>query len=209
MNAPLSRFLVEFTGGVAAPERVAPPTEFEALEVVPAVTMTAEALAQQLEEAREAAVEEARAATEEEMGKRFEKEREELVRNFEAERELWAKEQGECLNASLTAAIAQLETTLSDALAGALRPLFAAALQARVLAELGSAVKALLGDPSRPAIRIEGPVDLLTAFGNAHASDLAIDYVVSDQAELTIVADGTRIATRLSDCLARFPISEG
>ena len=209
MNAPLSRFLVEFPQTVATPDFSASSARLDLVETVPAVTLTAEALAQQLEDAREAAAEETRIETESALSKQFEEERADMLRGFEAEREAWAKEQGEALNASLSAAVAQLETTISDALAGALRPLFAQALQARVLAELGLAVKALLSDPGHPTIRIEGPVDLLTAFGSAQEADLAIDYVVSEQAELTIVADGTRIATRLSACLARFSIHEG
>lgn len=210
MNAPLSRFLVEFS-------RVPDPAPFTrpaALEpddpdTDPVETAEADAFAQQLSDARDAEAEEARAETEARLTRRFEEERAELLRDFEVERETWAKDQGEALSASLAAAVAELTGLISDALASALRPLFAQALRARALAELETAVKALLGDPGHPMIRIEGPVDLLTAFGNTQTSDVAIDYVVADQAELTISADGTRIATRLSECLARIPISEG
>ena len=132
-----------------------------------------------------------------------------MVRSFDAAREEWANEQGQQISASLTAAVSQLESELSTALARALQPLFSEACRSRMLAELGTALAAILGDPSHPPVRISGPLDLLTAFGNTHPSDIAIDYVVSDQAELTIVTDTSRIETRLSACLSTFQMIEG
>ncbi len=208
MNAPLSRFLVEFAGAssLAGPLSDA---ETEVFEAEPLVTLTAEAFEQQLGEAREVAAAAARTQVETELRAAFDEERAAQLGRFEAEREAWAREQGQALGESLTTAVASLETAVSEALAAALRPLFEETCRTRVLAELDAAVRALLGDPGHPSVRIEGPLDLLTAFGDAHGSDLALDYVVSDHAELTIIADGTRIATRLSDCLACFSITEG
>ncbi|WP_158808113.1 hypothetical protein [Beijerinckia sp. L45] len=208
MNAPLSRFLVEFSDtAVAAPFELA---EMEPLvEAEPTITLTMAALEQQVQDAREQAAAEAQARTEGDLRAQFDDERAELTRGFETERETWANEQGQHLSASLITAMAQLESELSTALARALHPLFAEACRTRMLMELGTALAAIMGDPSHPPVRIAGPVDLLTAFGNAQPADVAIDYVVADQAELTIVTDTSRIETRLSACLSTFQISEG
>lgn len=210
MNAPLSRFLVEFSEtAVAEPFELVEMEPLVEFEVEPTVTLTLPALEQQLRETRDQAAAEARADTEAELRAQFEEERAEMTRGFETARDEWANEQGQHISATLTAAVAQLESELSTALARALQPLFVEACRSRMLAELGTALASLLGDPSHPPVRIAGPVDLLTAFGNAHPADIAIDYVVADQAELTIVTDTSRIETRLSACLSTFQISEG
>lgn len=207
MNASLAQFLVEFSASK-------PPEPFEleeiepVLETEPMISMSEEAFEQKLQEAREAAADEARAEAEATLSARFEEERAELTREFEAAREAWANEEGERISTSLTAAIAQLETELADCLAAVLRPLYAEAAQERMLAEMRSALKAILADPSHPPIRIEGPIDLLTAFGNSHDGEVAIDYVESEQAELSIVTETTRIETRLAACLAALQSNE-
>ncbi len=212
MNAPLSRFLVEFSGGLTVAESFPDLDggfDLDAVEAAPTITVTAEEFEQRLGEARDEADAAARTASAAELTAAFEVERADLLRQFEAEREALTTLHGQTLAAGLTTAMAQLEATLADALATALQPVFGQACQARILRELATTLEALLADPGHPAIRIEGPVELLTAFGDAHGSELAIDYCVCDQAELTIVADGTRIATRLSNCLARISVSEG
>ena len=214
MNAPLSRFLVEFSSApVSEPFALAemePLVDIcEEIEAEPTITLTIAAFEQQLQDAREQAAAEARAELDAELRTQFDDERGELTRGFDAAREEWANEQGQHISSSLTAAMAQLETELSTALARALQPLFAEACQSRMLAELGTALAAILSDPSHPPVKISGPIDLLTAFGNAHPADIAIDYVVADQAELTIITDTSRIETRLSACLSSFQISEG
>ena len=208
MNAPLSHFLIEFVGAPSAVEALID-MDLDVVEPVPAVTLPIEDYEQRLVEAREEGAAAARSAVEAELTASFAAERSDLIRDAEAEREALTERHGRALAERLTAAMAQLETTMADALASALRPMFEQATQARILSELAGTLDALLADPGHPVVRIEGPVELLTAFGDAHGSDLAVDYVVTDQAELTIIADGTRIATRLADCLARFPVSEG
>jgi hypothetical protein len=208
MNAPLSRFLMEFSGEVAAPEPFELHEMEPAVEAEPTITLTVGAFEQQLQDAREQAASDAQANTEVELKTLFEEERAQMARDFEAARETWATEEGQQISASLVTAVAELETNLSNALAQALRPLFSEACRARMLVELGAALASILGDPSHPPVRIAGPIDLLTAFGNTHPADIAIDYVVADQAELTIVTDTTRIESRLAACLSTFQISE-
>lgn len=209
MNAPLSRFLVEFTTAAAAePFELVEMEQLVEVDVEPTITLTAAAFEQQLQDAREQADVEAHSRTEIELRAQFAEERLEMNRVFATAREEWANAEGQRISASLTEAMATLESELSTALARALQPLFSEACRMRMLAELGGALASILGDPGHPSVRIAGPVDLLTAFGNVHPTDLSIDYVVADQAELTIVTDTTRIETRLSACLATFKISE-
>jgi hypothetical protein len=210
MNAPLSRFLVEFSDvATAEPFALSEMEPFVEIEVEPTTTLTIAALEQQVQEARDEAAAEAQARTQAELQAQFDDERAEMIREFETAREVWANEQGQQISASLTTAVAQLESELSTALARALQPLFAEACRTRMVAELSTVLASILGDPSHPPLRISGPVDLLTAFGNAHPADIAIDYVVADQAELTLVTDTSRIETRLATCLSTFQISEG
>ncbi len=211
MNASLSRFLVEFTTDKS--NEIA----FEAddldmptmIDSEPTITMTEAEFALRLDEARLEAAAEERGLVEASLLSRFEAERAEMTAAFEAARQGWADEQGLALTDNLNTAIATLEGELSSSLAQALRPLFAEAVRDRMMAEMGAALSAILGDPSHPLVRIEGPDDLLTAFGGAYGNDVAIDYVVSDRTELTIVTDSTRIVSRLAACLAAFQSSEG
>jgi hypothetical protein len=207
MNAPLSRFLVEFSEpATAEPFAFAEMEPLVEIEVEPTLTLTMTDLQQQVQEARDQAAAEAQAQTQAKLQAQFDEERAEMIREFEAAREAWANEQGQQISASLTTAVAQLESELSTALARALQPLFAEACRTRMVAELSTVLASILGDPSHPPLRISGPVDLLTAFGNAHPADIAIDYVVADQAELTLVTDTSRIETRLAACLSTFKI---
>ena len=205
MNAPLSRFLVEFTAETA----VGADLESIAFDPVdpadeePMVVLTADAFQRALREARDEAAAAASADAEAGTLSRLETERADLEGGFAREREAWASEQGARIGASLTAAFAQLEAELSAALTEALRPLFVERSRERIFAQLAAALDSILGDPAHPPVRIEGPADLLTAFGAAQASDLAVDYVVrEDAAELTLITDATRIETRLRACLA-------
>jgi hypothetical protein len=218
MNAPLARFLTEFTGE-KPDERVEEQPVAEVIELLepepepepakPTVTLTLEAYEEALREARDSAAARERAEAETRLAARLEETRAALSREFHATREAWAAQEGQTLATSLAAGMARLENDLVAAAADALRPVLTAACRGRVIAEMRAALAAILADPDHPPVRIEGPEDLLSAIAGARAGETGVDYVVAERAEVTIVTDTTRIESRLGACLVAFHDSEG
>jgi len=215
MGAPLAHFLAEFSEEklddvveeleAAIPDMAAP----EPVQSEPVITLTIASIANALHEAREMAAASERTRLEALMDERLTEQRAEMTRELEAAREVWAGEEGQRISAGLDAAVAQLTTELAIGAGNALRPIFSEGVRERILAEMRAALDSILGDPAHPAVRIEGPLDLLTAFGKSHGGNIAIDYVENDQVELTIITDHTRIESCFSACLAAFQLSEG
>jgi flagellar biosynthesis/type III secretory pathway protein FliH len=220
MNAPLARFLTEFTGDkpderveeqpvadvIELPE---PECEPEPEPTEPMVTLTVAAYEDALREARETAAARERAEADARMAARLEETRATFSREFAAARETWADREGRGIAASLTSGIARLEADLVAAAADALRPILGESSRARVIAAMRVALAAILSDPDHPPVRVEGPADLLRAIAAGRGEETGVAYVVAEHAEATIVTDSTRIETRLAACLAAFHDSEG
>ncbi|MGD0633088.1 MAG: hypothetical protein ABSA13_02240 [Beijerinckiaceae bacterium] len=217
MGAPLARFLAEFSeerldnraGELDAGFMETVELEPEPAQSEPVITLTVASIAHALREARETAAAEERTRLEALMEARLAEQHAELTGAFEASRETWVNEEGQRISTSLAEAATRLGTELAIGAGNALRPLFSVAIRERILAEMRSALDSILGDPAHPPVRIEGPIDLLTAFGKTQTGDIAIDYVEAEQAELTIITDHTRIESCFSACLAAFQLSEG
>lgn len=217
MGAPLARFLAEFSDyKPAEPPADEPDVEMEAPEPLPepvptepVLTLTVASIAHALQGARETSAAAERERLEAIMEERLAAQRDEMNLAHEQAREAWVEQEGQRISASLAEATARFASELAEGAGNALRPLFSEAVREKILAEMRGALGQLLGDPAHPAIRIEGPADLLTAFGKTQAGDVSIDYVESDQAELTIVTDQTRIESCFRACLSAFQLSEG
>ncbi|MDR3462926.1 MAG: hypothetical protein P4L76_11495 [Beijerinckiaceae bacterium] len=219
MGAPLARFLAEFseerlddkaveaTAGFEETSDLEP--EPEPVRSEPVMTLTVASIANALREAREMAAAEERTRLEALMEARLTEQRAELTSAFEAARESWVNEEGLRISTSLAESVARLGTELATGAGNALRPLFAEAIRERILTEMRSALGSILGDPAHPPVRIEGPIDLLTAFGKTQTGDMAVDYVETEHAELTIITDQTRIESCFAACLAAFQLTEG
>ena len=75
----------------------------------------------------------------------------------------WSAAQGETLAAGFAAAMQALDATLSDRVARLIAPVLGQALQHRALDELGAALRRILAEPQRAAVRVRGPEDLIAA----------------------------------------------
>ncbi len=209
MNAaPLSLFLTHFAA-------LPPPVEdVELLEFgddLPELEATVTLSVADLEAQVEAAAQGARSDSEQ----RYEAETATLIATHEAAaaealtaaRAEWVESASESLMTSLDGAMATLRTMLSERIANVLRPLLAEAAVARTKAELLDALDRLLADPTQPTLCVRGPEDLGAAL-RAVRPDAGIEWVVADTIEVAIVADATRIETKLAAALADLAATE-
>jgi hypothetical protein len=215
MGAPLARFLAEFSD--EKPEDKAEDVDAAIIEAAepepvpsePVMTLKVATIANALREARETAAAEERTRLEALMEDRLAGQRAEMTRELEAARETWVHDEGQRIASSLAEAVTQLTTEFAVGAGNALRPLFSEAIRESILDEMRSALHSILSDPAHPIVRIEGPADLLTAFGKTQTGDISIDYVETEQTELTIITENTRIESCFAACLAAFRPSEG
>lgn len=205
MNAPLSLFLTHFT----APPPIVEVESFveELPEVEPGVTLTVAELEAQLE----AAAADARAEAEQ----KHEEQTTALIAEHEAAtaealataRAEWLEQESEGITKGLDTMMSDLRNTLSDGIANVLRPLLADAFIARTKTEVLEALDRLLADPSQPLLSVRCPEDLGATL-RAARPDAAIEWIESDAVEVSIVADATRIETRLAAALADLVATE-
>lgn len=111
----------------------------------------------------------------------------------------WSAAQGETLAVGFAAAMQALDTALSDRVAGLIAPVLGQALQRRALDELGAALRRILAEPQRPAVRVRGPEDLITAL-EARLGGLSAGIAFEADAgpEVSVSAGETVIETELA-----------
>ncbi len=111
----------------------------------------------------------------------------------------WTQAQGENLAAGFTAAMQALDATLSDRIARLIAPVLGQALQRQALDELGAALRRILAEPQRPAVRVRGPADLIAAVEaglGAHSAGIAFEADAGP--EVSVSAGETVIETELA-----------
>lgn len=111
----------------------------------------------------------------------------------------WTVAQGETLAAGFAAAMQALDATLSDRVARLIAPVLGQALQRQALDELGAALRRILAEPQRPAVRVRGPEDLLASL-SARLGGLAAGIAFEADAgpEVSVSAGETVIETELA-----------
>lgn len=191
--APAARYLVHFgRGGERTAEPSAPPAasaerRVQSLDVNRLV-----------EDAARAARDEARAAIAAQYEERLEAERRAHEEALAAALTRWRAEEGERLAPMLAAGIEGLETRIADTAAGVLRPFIDAMRRTQVIGALRDAVAAVLSSDA-PALRIEGPPDLLDALRVAlpQNATAVVDYVPSEGVDVRVTADRSVITSQL------------
>lgn len=111
----------------------------------------------------------------------------------------WTETQGETLAAGFDAAMRALDAALSERVARLIAPVLGQALQRRTLDELGAALRRILAEPQRPAVRVRGPEDLLAALSarlGGHAAGIAFEADAGP--EVGVSAGETVIETELA-----------
>ena len=111
----------------------------------------------------------------------------------------WSEAQGEALAVGFTAAMQALDTALSDRVARLIAPVLGQALQRQALDELGAALRRILAEPQRPAVRVRGPEDLIAAL-STRLGGLAAGIAFEAEAgpEVSVSAGETVIETELA-----------
>ncbi len=116
-------------------------------------------------------------------------------------------EEGAALAAQIASSIQAIHDVVVEQLAKTLRPLLAEAVAARAAATLVDIVERVLADPDHPALTIRGPAPLLAGIEAALRTE-SVTFVVVDGDEVSVVANGILIETRLAATLAAFSITE-
>ncbi|MBD8907285.1 hypothetical protein [Methylorubrum zatmanii] len=201
-----------FRPAVAAPEPARPAeTESEPeIAIAPLLPRSAVA-ATRPEEDREALIaaaeargyEQGRAEALAEAQARAEREREEQSAAFEDRlaqaRRDWTEAHGAALATEFAAAIGALDATLSSRVARLIAPVLSESLQRQALDALAAALRKILAEPQRPAVRVCGPEDLIAAV-SARLGGLAagIAFEAAPGPEVTVSAGETVIETELA-----------
>ena len=111
----------------------------------------------------------------------------------------WTEAQGETLAAGFAAAMQALDATLSDRVARLIAPVLGQALQRQALDELGVALRRILAEPQRPAVRVRGPADLIAALeAGLGALSSGIAFEADAGPEVSVSAGETVIETELA-----------
>lgn len=122
----------------------------------------------------------------------------EFERRLAAEREAWARSEGDRIAGDLTLAVSELTRTISDRTAELLVPLIGEGLARRATADMAETVRTLLARNQTPLIRISGSQDLVAALRQALGPDaLHTEMAVEKEAGLRLVAGDTTIETQL------------
>ncbi|CAO4164361.1 Flagellar assembly protein FliH [Methylorubrum aminovorans] len=111
----------------------------------------------------------------------------------------WSEAQGKALAAAFATAMQALDAALSERVARLIAPVLGQALQRQTLDELAVALKRILAEPQRPAVRVRGPEDLIAVLSarlGSHAAGIAFEADAGP--EVSVSADETVIETELA-----------
>ncbi len=155
--------------------------------------------AARIAEAHASGVESGKATALASIEAKLEEQRTQFARQLEAERAVWAKQEGQRLGAQLTAGLGTLEAQIGDATARVLAPFLDAQLCRQAVAGLRAELDVLLAKDAGLSVSIAGPEDLLEALRKDLADRAgSVTYVAREDCDVRISADQTLLETRLA-----------
>jgi hypothetical protein len=155
--------------------------------------------AARIAEAHASGVESGKAAALASMEAKLEEQRAQVARQLEAERAIWAAQEGQKLAAQITVGLAALEAQIADAAARVLAPFLDVQLCKQAVASLRAELEVLLAKDPGLSVSISGPEDLLQALRKDLADKAGgITYLADNGCDVRMVADQTLLETRLA-----------
>jgi len=121
-----------------------------------------------------------------------------------AQRSLWAGDQGAVFAERIDHAFEALRTDVGDSVAAILAPFAEEALRARIVEELLRTLEKTLKGGRPASLKMSGPEDILESIRRTLGdSAAAIEFEVTDDIDVRVVADRTVIETQLGAWLQR------
>jgi hypothetical protein len=121
-----------------------------------------------------------------------------------AERDRWTREESERISQDIKAIFVEVESNIAEYVERILAPFVVDALRRRMTDLLAENVGVLLGGSEHLIIEIHGPEDLLAMLREKLAAfSSAIDYLPDDSIDVRIIADQTKIESRIGAWLER------
>lgn len=112
-------------------------------------------------------------------------------------RRLWVAEEADRLAAGMAEGLRQLEDDLSTRLARILSPLLAVAARERALSDMAATVRDLLAAGDAPLLRVTAAPDLIEALRARIDAQAPVSFEPGAGPDVTLVADATRVETRI------------
>jgi len=141
---------------------------------------------------------------EEEMAAALQKQQEAHDETLRLARAQWIGQEAEALGQHMAEALSSAFETLRSDVARILAPFVAREIDEMARAELIESTRQALSDEDAPAIRIEGPADLIERIGEVFtARSVAVTLAEADSVDVKIDLSQTRIETRLDAWMRR------
>ncbi|MCU4179550.1 hypothetical protein [Bosea sp. BH3] len=133
----------------------------------------------------------------------LDRQRGEAARILEEERRRWAEEVAAPLAAQISAALDTLGESLADRVGRLLQPFLGTELRDTACRSLIAQIGPLLAGADGAVVRVHGPALLLATLRNVFPAGGAVEFVESEQTEVTVATTDTIIETRIGDWVAR------
>jgi hypothetical protein len=197
MAVPAAQYLIEF------PQRGKERQAGRCACAVPAGVQLS-GIAEQLAEAEARGREEGQALARAELQELLAAERRACEDRIAADRNGWMAGQAEQLARALGTGLSELEERVSASVGRILTPFLQDAVRERAVAELASAVKALLAGQPAGTLQVAGPDALLDALRSRFAElPAAIEYVASEGGDVRIACGSTLVESKLQSWAER------
>jgi len=190
--------------GLAVLRRVKQVQEEEVVHVPSAADRQAELI----QSAVAKALAEEQAAAQRRLEAALEEERKRHLEELAAQREIWVQQEALQLSSQIVEAIGNLEALLSEKAARILAAVIPVALKQNAIAEFTEILGTILSGENESLLKVTGPEDILSAIKAGMAlREGIIEFVRTDDVEVTLIAGDTMVQTQFSGWAERLQAS--
>lgn len=181
--------------GISVLRRVKQVQEVETERIPSAEERKAELIRSVADQVRSEEREAARLRLEQALEEERERHREELA----VQREIWVQQEALQLSSQIVTAVGNLEVVLSEKVARILAAVIPEALKQNAIAEFTQILGTILSGESVSLLRVTGPEDILAAIrAEMVLREGLVEFVPTDDVEVTLAAGDTMVQTQLS-----------